>query len=167
MNFLLLQIPLSDLPWPSGYDALLPGSSLRWVPTKAGWPGRYINLRCCGGLSMVLLQLKDPLELFVKRREFQIPLFPVYTRSGEVTVSIDLQSSSVVLTVHVDKLVHFLHPQIPLFPVYTRSGEVTVSIDMQSSSVVLTVYFDKLVPFYILRSLCFRSTRDLEKLPSQ
>ena len=24
----------------------------------------------CGGLSMVLLQLKDPLELFVKRREF-------------------------------------------------------------------------------------------------
>ena len=29
-----------------------------------------INVRRCGGLSMVLLQLKDPLELFVKRREF-------------------------------------------------------------------------------------------------
>ena len=45
-------------------------SSLRWIPPLAGWPGRYINLRCCRGLSMVLLQLKDALELFVKRREF-------------------------------------------------------------------------------------------------
>ena len=35
-----------------------------------GWPGRYINVRHCGGLSMVPLQLKDPWELFVKRREF-------------------------------------------------------------------------------------------------
>ena len=37
----------------------------------AGWHGRYIyiNVRHCGGLSMVLLQLKYPLELFVKRRE--------------------------------------------------------------------------------------------------
>ena len=39
-----------------------------------GWPGRHIymniNVRRYGGLSMVLLQLKDPLELFVKRREF-------------------------------------------------------------------------------------------------
>ena len=32
---------------------------------QADWPGRYINVRC-GGLSMVLLQLKDPLELLVK-----------------------------------------------------------------------------------------------------
>ena len=31
--------------------------------------GRYINVRHCGELSMVL-QLKDPLELFVKSREF-------------------------------------------------------------------------------------------------
>ena len=36
----------------------------------AGWPGRYINVWRCGRLSMVLLQLTDPLELFVKRREF-------------------------------------------------------------------------------------------------
>ena len=35
-----------------------------------GWPGHSINVRHCGGLSMVLLQLKDPLELFVKSREF-------------------------------------------------------------------------------------------------
>ena len=41
----------------------LAGSSLRWFATKAGWPGRYINVRPCGGLSMVLLQLKDPLKL--------------------------------------------------------------------------------------------------------
>ena len=43
-----------------------------WSPLdpQAGWPGRYINVRRCGGLSMVLLQLKDPLQLFVKRREF-------------------------------------------------------------------------------------------------
>ena len=36
----------------------------------AGCSGRYINVQRCGGLSMVLLQLKDPLELFMKRREF-------------------------------------------------------------------------------------------------
>ena len=36
---------------------------------QAGWPGRCINVRRCGGLSIVL-QLKDPLELFVKSREF-------------------------------------------------------------------------------------------------
>ena len=40
------------------------------LDSQAGWPGRYINVRRCGGLSMVLLQLRDPLELFVKRREF-------------------------------------------------------------------------------------------------
>ena len=34
------------------------------------WPGLYINVRCCGELPMILLQLKDPLELFVKIREF-------------------------------------------------------------------------------------------------
>ena len=37
---------------------------------QAGWPGRYKNVRRCGGLPMVFLQLKDPLELFVKSREF-------------------------------------------------------------------------------------------------
>ena len=36
---------------------------------QAGGPGRYINVRRCGGLPMVLL-LKDPLELFLKIREF-------------------------------------------------------------------------------------------------
>ena len=38
--------------------------------SQAGWPGRYINVRRCGRLPMVLLQQKDPLELFVKSREF-------------------------------------------------------------------------------------------------
>ena len=32
-------------------------------------PGRYINVQHCGGLSTVLLQLKDPLELYVKSHE--------------------------------------------------------------------------------------------------
>ena len=36
----------------------------------AGYPGRYVNVRHCGWLSMVLLQLKGPLELFLKRKEF-------------------------------------------------------------------------------------------------
>ena len=45
------------------------GSRLRWIAI-AGWPGRYLNVRHYWRLSMVLLQLKDPLELFVKRREF-------------------------------------------------------------------------------------------------
>ena len=43
---------------------------------QAGWPGRYINVRRCGGLPMVLLQQKYPLELFVKSREF-LPRFRV------------------------------------------------------------------------------------------
>ena len=37
---------------------------------QAGWPGRYINVRCCGGLPMAFLQQESQLELFVKRREF-------------------------------------------------------------------------------------------------
>ena len=42
----------------------------------AGWPSRYINMRLCGGLSMLLLQLKVtlgllkflPRSLYVSRR---------------------------------------------------------------------------------------------------
>ena len=37
---------------------------------NAGWPGCFINVWHCKGLSMVLLQLIYPLELFVKRREY-------------------------------------------------------------------------------------------------
>ena len=46
----------------------------RWFESllnpQAGWPGHYINVRRCEGLSMVLLQLKYSFELFMKRREF-------------------------------------------------------------------------------------------------
>ena len=35
-----------------------------------GKTGRYINVQHCGGLSMFLLQLNGPLELFVK----QVPI---------------------------------------------------------------------------------------------
>ena len=31
------------------------------MDVSAGWPGRNIRVRCGGGLSMVLLQLIDPL----------------------------------------------------------------------------------------------------------
>ena len=72
-------------PWLSGFDALLltgmfiliniPAakhefivSNLCWMPSRL--PGRYINVRHCGGLALVLLQLKDPLEVFMKRSEF-------------------------------------------------------------------------------------------------
>ena len=48
---------------------------------QPGWPGRYINVRHCGVLSMVLLQLKDPLELFAKRKEF-LPGYGVLSPSG-------------------------------------------------------------------------------------
>ena len=53
----------------------MPGSQVwdcRFVfaaPHLAVLPGCYINGRHCGGLYVVLLQLKDPLEIFVKRRE--------------------------------------------------------------------------------------------------
>ena len=39
------------------------------LDAQAGCPGHCINVRRCGGLAMVLLLLKDPLELFVKSRE--------------------------------------------------------------------------------------------------
>ena len=54
-------------------DAWLPSVSLSLhgsTDPPVGWPGRYIILRHYGGLFIVPLQLKDPLELFVKRREF-------------------------------------------------------------------------------------------------
>ena len=59
-----------------GQVVKMPGS-LAWVcrfesplDPQAGWPDRYINVWRCRGLSMVLMQLKEPLELFVKSREF-------------------------------------------------------------------------------------------------
>ena len=36
-----------DSPWPSGYESTL--------DPQAGWPGRYKNVRRCGGLPMVFL----------------------------------------------------------------------------------------------------------------
>ena len=51
-----------------GLVVTMPGSQA-WVrrfesplDPQAGLPGRYINLRRCGGLSMVLPQPEDPLE---------------------------------------------------------------------------------------------------------
>ena len=38
------------------------------LDSLGAFPGRNINERCFGGFPMVLLQLKDPLELFEKRR---------------------------------------------------------------------------------------------------
>ena len=35
-----------------------------------GRPGRYKNVRRCGFLSMIPLQLEDSFELFMKRRGF-------------------------------------------------------------------------------------------------
>ena len=59
-----------------GLVVTMPGSQVRVrrfespLDLQAGWPGRFINVRRCWGLSVVLLQLKDPLELIVKSREF-------------------------------------------------------------------------------------------------
>ena len=39
------------------------GSSPCWIPIGGLASSLYINLRRCGGLSMGLLQLKDPLVL--------------------------------------------------------------------------------------------------------
>ena len=45
-----------DMPWPSGCT-----SRMAWSLS---------TVRCCVGLSMVLPQLKDPLEVFMKRIRF-------------------------------------------------------------------------------------------------
>ena len=46
-----------DPPWHSGYNT--------WLDPQVGGPGSYINVWHCEGLSITLLQLKDPLELFI------------------------------------------------------------------------------------------------------
>ena len=53
--------------WPNGYDAWLPSASLQVLDPKWAWPGRNIDVRRCEGLSMVLLHLKIPLKLFVRK----------------------------------------------------------------------------------------------------
>ncbi|CAH2211133.1 jg23516, partial [Pararge aegeria aegeria] len=58
----------------------------------------------------------------------QIPAFPVYTRSGEVRVSVEpALQADVRLSPRRARLIRRL--QIPAFPVYTRSGEVRVSVE--------------------------------------
>ena len=60
--------------WPSGYNIWLtsmkPQDCISARSSLVGWPVRKINVQQCGGLSVVLLQLKDLLEVFVKKREF-------------------------------------------------------------------------------------------------
>ena len=72
-----------DDPWHSGFAACrLPVGGRRFESAGfplVGWPGCYINGRHCRGLSKVLLQLKDPLELFVKRKEFLPSSIPTRT----------------------------------------------------------------------------------------
>ena len=63
-----LPVTAGDPPWPSDYDACLPSLSLLIrcsADPEAGWHGRYITVQRCEGLSMDLLHLKDPLQLFV------------------------------------------------------------------------------------------------------
>ena len=59
---------------PSDYDAWPPSVGWQVLVSAesplASWPGRYINVQRCKGMPMVLLQLRDPLKLFVKRKEF-------------------------------------------------------------------------------------------------
>ena len=58
-------------------------------PQKEGWHGRYINVRPCGGLSMVFMQLKDPLELFLKRREFLTRPVPGFLSRRDMTYAVE------------------------------------------------------------------------------
>ena len=53
-----------DPPWPgSGSKAWLHVRMFESpLDNQVGWPGRYIHVRRCGGLSMVILQLNNPLE---------------------------------------------------------------------------------------------------------
>ena len=64
-----MRLVLGSTPLHSYYQRHTWLSRCPLVP-RAGWPGRFINVRRGWGLSMVILQLKDLFELFVKRREF-------------------------------------------------------------------------------------------------
>ena len=69
-----------------GLVVTMPGSQA-WVrrfesplDPEAGWPGRYINVWCCGGLSMVLLPLKDPQGTIREEKgissQFRVSIWP-------------------------------------------------------------------------------------------
>ena len=64
LEFILLSFFAIPIPSASLQVRVSAGSSL------VGSPGHYINVQRCRGLSMVFLQLRAPLELFVKGREF-------------------------------------------------------------------------------------------------
>ena len=63
-----------------------------------GLPGRYINVRRYGGLSMVLLQLKNPLELLVKRKEFLLGSRSLSRRDMAYAVESDIKPNSFLPT---------------------------------------------------------------------
>ena len=62
-----------DLQWPSGY--MMPGSQacVRRFESPLAW-SLYKCAALCRAVLMVFLQLKDPLDLFIKRRKF-LPSF--------------------------------------------------------------------------------------------
>ena len=49
---------------------------ISWI--VAGWPGRFINVRGCGGMPMLLLKLRDTLELLVKGEGNVFPVLGSY-----------------------------------------------------------------------------------------
>ena len=51
-----------DLQLTSGYDAWIHKFECPFNP-QASLPGRYINVRCCVGLSTILLKLNEPLGM--------------------------------------------------------------------------------------------------------
>ena len=75
----------------SGLVVTMPGSQARVCRFKspldpqAGWPGCYINVWHCGGLSVLLLQLKDPLGTIWEEKgissQFRISILSRYDLS--------------------------------------------------------------------------------------
>ena len=62
----------------------------------AGLPGRYIHVRRCGGMFIIFLQLKVPLELFVKGRQFLCgPWFP-FRRDMTCAIESDVETQSLL-----------------------------------------------------------------------
>ena len=73
---------------------------------QGGLPGRYINMRRCGGLSIVFfLQMEDPLELLVKRRDYIPGSGFLSSRDIPVVVESDVKIHSFLPSCYYDIMI--------------------------------------------------------------
>ena len=113
---------IMNLLWSSGCNAWHEdeGSSLYWIPISVLAWSFYIDVWRCGGLSLVLQQLKTPLKIFIMSRDYY--LFRVF-------ISLQYDRSSWKLSKTNFSFLFFLWV-IPYFVIgYTTWGPMLTCIE--------------------------------------